>query len=133
MSFKFNERLARRYRSKADGPIKTAVLVEEPATYETSWGVQEMHGPHYRINLGDEAPYGSEKSRFEAEHVEVDGGYRKSAVIDAYQVTETTPVTTYLDGKIETENVAEPGDWIVRQPQGEVMVVSTEKFGRLYE
>lgn len=59
--------------------------------------------------------------------------YKKFAEITAIQVTENTKVDTIVNGKNETTNNAEPGDYIVRNPDGEEYVVKKEKFDSKYE
>jgi hypothetical protein len=59
--------------------------------------------------------------------------YKKTAVVDAVRATEPTVVETVLaDGTVETENVAQPGDYIVTNPGGEQYVMSGEKFTERY-
>jgi len=55
----------------------------------------------------------------------------KPAFARAYQVTETdgpTRIITKIDGKVESDVVAQPGDWVVKQANGEVMRIGKDKF-----
>ena len=54
----------------------------------------------------------------------------KSAEVKARQVTEEENVKTGLDA---TKNIANKGDWIVTNPDGEQYVISEEKFSQLYK
>ena len=59
--------------------------------------------------------------------------YAKFGEIKAVQTTEVTPIETVLaDGRKETKNVAQIGDWIVTNPGGGRYVVKPEKFAKLY-
>lgn len=60
--------------------------------------------------------------------------YRKSQPIHAYIADENEHITTTLDGKKETENKANKGDYVVKNLtfSGEQYIVPEEKFYQLY-
>jgi hypothetical protein len=60
--------------------------------------------------------------------------YRKHAVVEARQVTETEEISTVLaDGTFETNQTVEPGQWVITNPGGEIYAIKNEKFVRRYE
>lgn len=127
---------------------KTAVLVRIPHTEDgeeiptfirPEWGgVQVFYGDYYAI-VGDdgEVIYGSAKEQWVAMHTQVDSlTWVKTAAPTAYQATEPCRIVTLIpsdDGGIrETNFTLQPGDWIVRQPGGEVQHVKAEKYLAYY-
>jgi hypothetical protein len=59
--------------------------------------------------------------------------YQKTARVQARQATEPTPISTILaDGTFETQNIAQPGDYIITNPGGEEYIISAEKFEKRY-
>ncbi len=131
--------------------LKRAALVPIPVTdgdqllptfIEPEWGgVQVFFGSYYGI-LGivdgkEVVIYGSAKIQWENMHSSVQPGYWvKTAVPTAYRATEPCRIVTLIpqeDGSISEANfVLEPGDWIVRQPGGEVQHVKSAKFSGIY-
>ena len=132
---RFDPDLATDFRPKP-GFTKTAILVEpvdEITVLRTSFGEQSLSGPFYVIADG-EGSYGAAQDEFEAGH-ELIGSCRwvKRSPIRAYRAdTPTTIVTRIADNK-ESSVVAAPGDWIVQQSTGEVMVVTAAEFDERYE
>ncbi len=59
--------------------------------------------------------------------------YRKTGEYRAQKAEVSTPVETVLDGKVETKNVAYPGDFIVTGAAGERYVVKPDIFASRYE
>jgi hypothetical protein len=118
--------------------IKTAILVDVAATrsttvLRTSFGEQQtMVGPFYIVAEG-EASYGAARAEFERTHVRVDScRWRKTDRVRAYQVDATCIVETRIGAGRETVVAGNPGDWIVRQSTGEVMVITDEAFHDRY-
>jgi hypothetical protein len=128
----FDERRARRYRPNP-AMTKTAILVElaDPtATVEirASFGeTQRMSGSFYVVAEGDRS-YGSGREEFERAHTRVGPNqYVREADVLAYRASEACRVETVLsDDTRESTVVARPGDWIVRQPRGEVLVIASD-------
>jgi hypothetical protein len=128
----FEERRARRYRPNPE-LAKTAILVElaDPtASVEilASFGeFQTLSGSFYVVAEGD-GSYGSSREEFERAHTKVGPNqYVRAADVLAYRATEPCRVETVLsDATRETMVVARPGDWIVRQPRGEVLVIAED-------
>jgi PGDYG protein len=60
--------------------------------------------------------------------------YRKNVIVGARQVSSSEQVLTILNsGKLETTNQANPGNYIVTNPDGERYVISEPKFLQKYE
>lgn len=121
------------YRSKPDGALKTASYFALPTTYHTSWGEQYMDGPHYRIDVEGEPPYGCDLQVFHGTHVPVQGGWRKSVSVQAFQATGTFFLQTVLDGKVEASDEVQKGLWVVTNPNGERYAMPTKEFEARYE
>lgn len=129
---------------------KHAALVHIPLTQDGSsiptfiqpeWGgVQVFYGDYYAILRDGEVVYGSAKEQWEAMHTQLlPGVWVKTGVPVAYQATEPTKIVTLIpteDGAIgsvrEAVFVVQPGDWIVRQPGGEIQHIKAAKFEKLY-
>jgi hypothetical protein len=132
----FDESRARRFVPR-DDHAKTAVLVETTdehaiTSIRSPFGEQTMRGPFYAVAEGD-ASYGAARTEFEATHERVGPStWRKSAAVLAYQVDEPSLVHTDIGETRETSNTAMPGDWIVRQHTGEVMVITPASFAQRY-
>lgn len=112
------------------GAPRRAVLVLSPATYKTSWGDQNLAGPHMRIDEPNgDGHYGCDLSIFldTYEDGEEPGIYGKTATVQAVRLTEPTTVNT-LEGPAQ----ASAGDWLVTNPKGEQYPVSDETFRATY-
>lgn len=56
----------------------------------------------------------------------------KTAPVSAYRTDVSCVVDTVIGGNLEVTVTAQPGDWIVRQSTGEVMVVRGDEFHERY-
>lgn len=128
--------------------VKNAAIVTIPITSDGSelpvfikpeWGgVQVFYGSFYLIINSEGGPgYGSARKEWEDMHFEVRPNYWvKTGVPTAYQATAPCSITTHIpsdDGGVrEAIYVLEVGDWIVRQPAGEVQHVKARQYGRIY-
>ncbi len=132
---RFDPDLATEFRPRPDF-AKTAILVEPVAdttVLRTSFGEQSLSGSFYVIADG-EGSYGAAKEEFEAGHELVGPGrWVKRSPIWAYRASAPTTVVTRIADIDESSVVATPGDWIVRQSTGEVMVVTPAEFEARYE
>lgn len=100
-------------------------------------GVQQFLGDYYAIVKDGKVVYGSAKEQWEAMHVQMTPGrWIKTAIPTAYQATESCRVVTLIlneDSSVrETSTELAPGDWIVRQPGGEVQHIRAEKMPNIY-
>lgn len=132
----FDDARAGRYRPRDDF-VKTAVLVE-PADADartvitTRFGEQSFTGAFYIVAEGD-GSYGSARCEFEASHTRVDTNrWVKEAPVHAYQTDDECVVDTVVDDQRESSVTARPGDWLVRQQTGEVMVLRPAEFTERY-
>lgn len=132
----FDDARAGRYRPR-DGFVKTAILVE-PADADavtviaTSFGEQRLTGAFYIVAEGD-GSYGSARHEFESSHTRVGTNrWVKDARVDAYQTDDECVVDTVVDDRRESSVTAQPGDWIMRQQTGEVMVLRPTEFAERY-
>lgn len=146
---KFTTRNSKEYRPTK--LVKTARLVDtkpdgsplgpnDETTIVPEWGgEQKFRGPYMEVLGGDGKPaYGSALDEWNQNNERVPGteqGWVKVTPVTAYQHKgEPRAVETVLkDGTKETKNVANDGDWIVRQPNGEVQVVKDSEFRSRYE
>lgn len=135
----FDPERAAAFRPKADFS-KTAILVEPAApdavvVLKTQFGEQRMQGAFYAVAEGS-GSYGAARAEFEAAHEQIGPNrWVKRTPIRAYEADEPTKVVTRLgsrDGE-EATVVARPGDWIVQQSSGEVVVVTPPEFEARYE
>lgn len=115
---------------------KTAILVripnDETVVLEAPFGTQVLRGPFYAVAEGA-GSYGASKDAFESTHRRVGPArWVRSASVSAYQVDENCTVETFVDDLHESSVEARPGDWIVRQPTGEVMVITPTAFAERY-
>ncbi len=125
--------------------VKHAVFEERPANEETviepEWGgEQRFKGTWVRVVDPEtgKTKYGSALDEWMENNEKVpgtDNGWVKVTPVTAYQHKgEPRVVETRLkDGTHETNKVANAGDWIVRQPNGEVQVVDDAEFKSRYE
>jgi hypothetical protein len=134
----FDETRARRYRTRSSF-VKTAILVRlvdpsDTVTIRAPFGPEGMRGEFY-IVASEEGSYGASRTEFEDSHIEVEPNrWVKHATVDAYEATEACRVDTHLaDGTHEASVEVRPGDWIVRQPAGEVMALDPAAFALRYE
>ena len=132
----FDAARARRFRPR-DGFVKTAILLVPAGTgavtIRAPFGEQQMHGPFYVV-AGEDGSYGAAQVEFEQTHHQV-GPHQwlKVGPVLAYQTAERCTVVTAIGGKEESSIVAEPGDWIVQQPAGEVMTLTPSDFAVRYD
>lgn len=129
--------------------VKHAVLVimpltedgaELPSFIRPQWGsVQVFYGSYYAIVDSDKGvvAYGSAREQWEAMHSPIRPGYWvKTAVPYAYQATGPCRIVTLIpnaQGDVrEADYVLDTGDWIVRQPGGEVQHIKLAEYERLY-
>lgn len=126
---------------------KTAILIPIPLTeggdqlptfIRPEWGgVQVFYGDYYGIVVDGEAVYGSAEDQWEAMHTQLEPGiWVKTGIPQAYQADAACRIVTLIpeeDGNVrEASYVLSPGDWILRQPGGEVQHVKAKKFGDIY-
>ena len=132
----FDDARARTYLPNP-GFTKTAILVDvtdesATTTLNTRFGVQRMRGPFYVV-AEDAHSYGASRAEFEQSHVAVaPNRWMRSEPVLAYPADRRCTVETLVGAGQEASTVAEPGDWIVRQPSGEVMVVVPASFAERY-
>lgn len=133
----FDAAKATSYRPKGEF-VKTAILLAlaygaNEVEVAASFGVQRMHGDFYVVASGD-GSYAASRAEFEQTHERVGANrWVKRAGIEAYRAVDRCEVETCLaDGTSEVIVTAEPGDWIVRQATGEVMVVKPSAFDARY-
>jgi len=133
---RFDESRASEFVPRTDH-VKTAILVEVAdadaiTVLETGFGEQTMRGAFYAIADG-EGSYGAAKAEFERSHERVTPTtWRKSSPVLAYRADASCRVDTDVGETREASVVARPGDWIVRQHTGEVMVIRPEAFDERY-
>ncbi len=133
---RFDEARAACYRPR-DGFEKTAVLLEltDPlaeTVIDTPFGTQRFTGSFYVVAEGD-ASYGASRREFERTHVPI-GPHRwvKNTPVMAYPTNVECVVDTVVGDGLETTVHARPGDWIVRQHTGELMVIGADEFAERY-
>jgi hypothetical protein len=132
----FDETAARRFEPRGDHE-KTAVLVDIAdddalTVIRAPFGEQTMRGPFYAVADG-EGSYGASRKEFERNHERTSSTtWRKSTPVLAYRAEEACCVHTHVGDVHETTVIARPGDWIVRQDSGEVMVVTPDAFEDRY-
>ncbi len=111
---------------------------ELPTFITPEWGgVQVFYGDYYGIVQDGKVIYGSAREQWEQMHTVVAPGYWvKTSIPTAYRATEKCRIVTLIptdDGSIREANyVLNIGDWILRQPGGEVQHVKAEKFEGIY-
>lgn len=131
----FDPERATTYRARSEF-VKTAILVEPVASsteLQTAFGEQRLAGSFYIVADGDSS-YGAARAEFEAAHENVgDCRWVKRSTVLAYTADTSTTVVTRVAGEVEGTVVAEPGDWIVQQATGEVMVITPEEFESRYQ
>lgn len=133
---RFDEARARRYRPRDDF-AKTAVLLStaDPlaeTVIETPFGRQRFIGSFYVV-AADGASYGAARREFEATHRAVGPNrWVKRSPVLAYRTAEACLVETVIGDHVEGQVNARPGDWIVRQHTGEVMVMDDDAFAERY-
>lgn len=132
----FDENRAGSYRPR-DGFAKMAVLVEpsDPGAQtliRTPFGDQRFIGAFYVVAEGD-GSYGATRDEFEQTHKEVAANqWTKTAPVLAYRIDVSCVVDTVVGGRLEVTVTAQPGDWLIRQSTGEVMVVRGHDFEERY-
>jgi hypothetical protein len=132
----FDDARARRFLPR-DGVEKIAVLVrttdpDAETEIDTTFGRQRLRGAFYAVADGN-ASYGAARREFEATHRSIGPNrWVKSAPVLAYRAAEPHLVETVIDDHVEGTVRARPGDWIVRQHTGEVMVIDDDAFSMRY-
>jgi hypothetical protein len=133
----FNEEHAKEFEPRSSY-VKTAILVElanpdATVTIRAPFGAEVMKGAFY-IVASPQGSYGAARAEFEDTHVEVEPcRWVKRARVQAYQTAKPCRVETWLaDGTHEGTVDAKPGDWIVKQDGGEVMVLTDNDFAARY-
>jgi hypothetical protein len=130
----FDEGRATSYRPRR--VEKTAILVvpaRVPVEITARFGTQVMHGPFYVV-ADDDSSYGAAQREFEATHEQLaPTTWVKSEPVLAYRLDRAASVGTLIDGRRESTVDAQPGQWLVRQATGEVMVVDPDAFDQRYE
>jgi hypothetical protein len=135
---------ARTFRPKPEF-VKTAVLVDptDPdaiTELSTPFGMQRLQGSFYVVAEGEQS-YGAAQREFETSHVWVGPNrWAKSEPVSAYRTDDACTIITTITNATDTSTPdhieatveAEPGDWIVQQITGEVMVVRPEEFAARY-
>jgi hypothetical protein len=133
---RFDEGRAKRYRPRDDF-AKTAVLVStaDPlaeTVIDTPFGRQRFIGSFYIVAAND-ASYGAARREFEASHRAVGPNrWVKRSPVLAYRTAEACLVETVIGDHVEGHVTARPGDWIVRQHTGEMMVMNDGAFVERY-
>lgn len=129
---------AKTYRST--GAPKRAELRDGPATIRAEWGEEQHFAGRWYAVLDDQGRvrYGAAEREWLDQNEPIpgrEGWWRKVTSVEAYQHrgAPRRVETVLADGTRETVNVARDGDWIVRQVNGEVMVIPDREFKRLYE
>lgn len=139
----FVARRARTFEPKSEEKIAQIRVVPEGMETEfdvPQWGPdgrQTFRGTWVRVQEPDGSGwYGSAYNEWLDMHERVSGTkdrWRKTATVEAYRAEGGERIrTTLADGTVETDYVAKPGQWIVRQKNGEVQIVDDAKFRRLY-
>jgi hypothetical protein len=134
---RFDDTRARRYRPRDDF-AKTAVLLStaDPlaeTVIDTPFGRQRFIGSFYVVADGDETSYGAARREFEAAHRAVGPNrWVKRSPVLAYRTAEACLVETVIGDHVEGSVHARPGDWIVRQHTGEMMVMDDDAFVERY-
>ncbi len=100
-------------------------------------GVQQMMGDFYAIIKHGRVVYGSARLQWESMHYQIsEDEWVKVGVPLAHPVTERCRVITLIlqdDATLKEASVElQPGDWIVRQPGGEVQHIMKEKLRQIY-
>jgi hypothetical protein len=109
-----------------------------PTFIRPDWGgVQIFYGSYYGVIARGGVVYGSAKLQWEAMHALIKPGYWvKTTIPTAYRATEPCRIVTLIpteDGTVREANyVLAAGDWIVRQPGGEVQHIKAGKYNDIY-
>lgn len=128
---------------------KQAVLILIPRTEDgdelptfirpRAGGLQVFYGNFYGLIDADGiVRRGSAQAQWEAMHVMVKPGYWvKVTTPHGYQATETCRIVTLIPaengGEVrEHSDIVNPGDWIVRQPGGELQYIRAAKYSTFY-
>lgn len=127
--------------------VKHAVLIPIPRTEDgmdiptfirPSWGGRQVfYGDYYGFVKDGKVDYGSAKEQWEAMHAEIEPGYWvKTGIPTAYQAVAPCRIVTLIpsdDGGIREANyVLAPGDWVLRQPGGEIQHVKQANYPAIY-
>ncbi len=132
----FQPELADRYEPRTTF-TKTAILVElvdrdATTTIRATFGQQTLRGSFYVVAEGNSS-YGASRHEFECTHHQVGPNqWTKRESVLAYRATERCQVETYVSDAHEATVLAKPGDWIVQQSTGEVMIIVAPAFNERY-
>lgn len=142
---KFDDNAALRIFPRPE--LKTADFVQTPRTQDGSelptviqaeWGQPQMFlGDFYVIVRDGVVVYGSAAIQWRFMHTEMEPGrWVKTGIPLAYQATEHCTVVTLIMGEDnsirEAKTVVNPGDWVVKQPGGEVQHIRAAKYPTIY-
>ncbi len=135
MRTEFDTGRAKAFRPQ-DGFAKTAILLlpatPAPVAIQAPFGEQQMQGPFYLV-ADEDGSYGAARQEFESTHRNIGPNrWLKIESVLAYQADERSKVTTTIGDFKEVTVEARPGDWIVRQHTGEIMVVTPAAFEARY-
>lgn len=118
--------------------VKTAIFVdiadpEAVTVITTPFGEQRLKGPFYIVEEGDRS-YGAGAAEFTGTHRPLGRNqWLKFETVLGYRIDEQAAVETIVgDNHHETTVVAEPGDWIIQQMTGELMVLKPSAFEERY-
>lgn len=118
--------------------VKIAVLVDviDPTAttvINAPFGVQRLKGPFYAV-VEDDQTYGAAQHEFEAVHASVGPNrWIKTESVQAYRAEAACTIRTLIGEHEESRVDAAPGDWIVRQPTGEVNVLTAAAFTKRFD
>ncbi len=129
---------------------KQAVLITIPLTEDgqelptiikpLAGGLQVFYGSFYGLlNSDGDVRRGSARAQWENMHVKVGPGYWvKVTLPKAYQADQACRIVTLIpsaqggDVVREHSDIVHPGDWIVRQPGGELQYIRAAKYSDFY-
>jgi len=88
------------------------------------------------VVYGDGEEYGVDLRVFFKTHrpvTEQPHHYIKDACVRAARVDTPTNIVTKVDGREEMRSTAQPGAWIIQNPDGEIYYNEAAKFEETYE
>lgn len=132
----FDEAAAEAYSANS-AFVKTAIRVDPPQPDDitriaTRFGEQSFEGSFFLVAEGDSS-YGIAIDEFEATHESIGSSqYKKRGTVRAYSLRESCLVETWIGSHLEATTNAVPGDWVVQQPSGELVVMPEDEFRQRY-